>query len=69
MEPSGYALVVQEGELRIYCYDTDGDKVDWKDPGDEGYDEWADALGYTPPPVCDECGRVKRGENGACEDC
>ena len=49
LEPSGYQLVAQEGHARIYCYDTEGNKVDWKDPDDEGYDAWADALGLEPP--------------------
>jgi len=45
LEPSGYELVNEDGEVRIYLYDTNGNKVDWKDPDDDGYDEWADALG------------------------
>jgi hypothetical protein len=47
LEPSGYELVNsgESDDHRIYLYDTHGNKTDWKDPGDEGYDEWADVLG------------------------
>lgn len=47
LQPSNYELVNSgdTGDDRIYLYDPHGNKVDWKDPGDIGYDAWADALG------------------------
>lgn len=34
----------EDNRSRIYLYDTHGNKVDWKEPGDEGYQEWQEAL-------------------------
>ena len=64
LEPSGYQLVAHAGHARIYCYDTDGDKVDWREPGDERYDEWADTIGDEwKATLEDEEGRCHRGES------
>lgn len=75
LEPSGYQVVAQEGTTRIYIYDTDGNKVNWFDPKDEEWDQYADMLGLKLPDIqkChhSQCGDpVKEGSIWclACED-
>lgn len=56
----GSYLEYPDDDGRIRRRDENGNSLDWKDPGDEGWDEWAD---YFRPFIRDQF------DNGSCPDC
>ena len=50
----GYLEPPEEGSGRIRRRDNDGCSLDWKDPGDEDYDDWLDLFGLVDQGEIDE---------------